>query len=101
MGAKPPIEVLSSFGGREEKGVARWFRISPVGISGGLIFALGTALDLLAHLAPPGWQLLLERYLGSGGAHAHLVTFVGMLLILASVLQTASGVGAYRGSPRR
>ena len=52
-------------------------------------FVVGTTLDLFYHVAPPAWLPTIEQYLGPDGSRAHLITFVGMVLILASVLNAA------------
>lgn len=63
------------------------------------VFGVGSCLDLAFHAAPLAWQPFLERYLGPAGVNAHLITFVGMLLVLATLLQTALGSG--RAGPTR
>jgi hypothetical protein len=49
---------------------------------GVLILAIGGALDLLYHAAPPGWAMQLDGYLGSDGVGAHLLTLLGMVVTL-------------------
>jgi hypothetical protein len=49
---------------------------------GVLILAIGGALDLLYHAAPPGWTMQLDGYLGTDGVGAHLLTLVGMVVTL-------------------
>jgi hypothetical protein len=52
-------------------------------------FGLGALLDATYHLAPPPWGPGLAAYLGAGGERAHELTLVGMLLILARLIQIA------------
>jgi hypothetical protein len=47
-----------------------------------LLLAIGGTLDLLYHAAPPGWSMDLEGYLGRHGEGAHVLTLVGMVVIL-------------------
>ena len=49
---------------------------------GVLILAIGGALDLLYHTAPPGWAMQLDGYLGTDGVGAHLLTLLGMVVTL-------------------
>ncbi len=58
-------------------------------LTGLATFAMGTILDLFYHLAPAAWLPTVERYLGADGSRAHLITFVGMVVILATVLDAA------------
>ncbi len=53
---------------------------------GFVILALGGSLDFVYHAAPSSWIGTLELYLGHEGYNAHLVTFIGMLIMLAGVL---------------
>jgi hypothetical protein len=53
--------------------------------AGSLLFASGAAADLSYHLLPTSWPVL-ERLLGPEGTHAHLVTLLGMVAILAGLL---------------
>lgn len=66
--------------------LARRSRLELVGLA---VFALGGLLDLVYHTLPPGPQALAERYLGTDGSYAHLVTFVGMLLIALALVAAA------------
>lgn len=52
-------------------------------------FAIGTILDLFYHAAPAAWLSTIDQYLGPDGSRAHLITFVGMVLILGIVLDAA------------
>jgi hypothetical protein len=61
-------------------------RLEVVGLG---VFATGALLDLAYHAAPPDLQVVAGRYLGAGGFNAHLVTFVGMVLIAVALLDTA------------
>ena len=54
--------------------LARW---------GLVVLAVGLLGDVLAHSLPG----LAEPFLGPAGFRAHLVTFAGMLLVVAGVLQ--------------
>ncbi len=63
---------------------------------GVLLFCLGGAGDLLHHLLPAPLAATLEPLLGADAARAHLLTFVGMVVILIAVL--CRGV---RHEPRR
>jgi len=58
-------------------------------LTGLATFAIGTILDLFYHLAPAAWLPAVEQYLGPDGSRAHLITFVGMVVILATVLDAA------------
>jgi hypothetical protein len=49
---------------------------------GVVILAIGGALDLLYHAAPPGWSMQLDGYLGTDGVGAHLLTLLGMVVTL-------------------
>jgi hypothetical protein len=65
-------------------------------LTGILLFCLGGAGDLLHHVLPASFATTLEPLLGADAARAHLLTFVGMVVILIAVL--------YRGvrhEPRR
>ncbi len=62
-------------------------------------FVTGATLDLFYHAAPIAWLPTIDRYLGPDGSRAHLITFAGMVLILASVLDAA--VSLRRQSPER
>lgn len=54
--------------------------------AGVLVFVLGFAGDLGYHLAPRELMSSFEPLLGFAGHNAHLVTLIGMILILASVM---------------
>lgn len=69
--------------------VTRFRRLSWPQLCSLAVFAVGAGLDVVYHVAPVSLQPALARYLGSDGSNAHLVTFIGMLLILATVLQSA------------
>ena len=45
---------------------------------GVLILAIGGALDLLYHAAPPVWAIQLNVVLGPEGVVAHLMTLLSM-----------------------
>ena len=65
-------------------------------ITGLILFCFGGAGDLLHHLLPTPFANTLEPLLGADAARAHLLTFVGMVVIMITVL--------YRGvrhEPRR
>jgi hypothetical protein len=49
---------------------------------GFVVVSSGLAGDIVAHT----WPTLAEPILGSGGYGAHLVTFVGMLLVVGGLL---------------
>ncbi len=60
---------------------------APIIIRFGLfVFAIGAALDLLFHAAPASVSGALMIYLGHEGQNAHLVTLLGMVLILLGIL---------------
>ncbi|MFO7167202.1 MAG: hypothetical protein DIU80_004160 [Chloroflexota bacterium] len=59
---------------------------------GVLVLAIGVALDLLAHAAPPAWSVQLSGFLGADGSRAHVVTLLGMVLTVAGIF--ARGAGA-------
>ncbi len=54
-----------------------------------IVLAIGAALDILYHTAPPIWAPTLTLYLGVEGSRAHLITFLGMALTLVGVLTRA------------
>lgn len=58
---------------------------------GVLILVIGAGLDLCYHAVPAGWAMWMDRYLGSDGTIAHLVTLLGMVVTLL-------GLFAYRAS---
>jgi hypothetical protein len=63
--------------------MAFWFLTLPVVMRLGLLILIaGACLDLLYHIAPPGWAMDLERYLGAQGENAHVVTLLGMLVTM-------------------
>ena len=49
---------------------------------GVLILAIGGALDVLYHAAPPVWAIQLDVVLGPDGVIAHLMTLFGMVVTL-------------------
>jgi hypothetical protein len=51
-----------------------------------LILVIGGTLDVLYHAAPPGWTMLLDRYLGADGVGAHLMTLLGMVVTLLGLV---------------
>ncbi len=60
---------------------------APITIRFGLlVFVFGAALDLLFHAAPASLSSVLMIYLGYEGQNAHLVTLLGMVLILLGIL---------------
>ena len=58
---------------------------------GVLILLIGGTLDLCYHALPPAWAMWMDRYLGSDGTLAHLMTLLGMVVTLL-------GLFAYRAS---
>lgn len=54
--------------------------------SGLALLGLGGAADLLYHALPPAAARALEPWLGPVAVNAHLLTFVGMIVVLAAVL---------------
>jgi hypothetical protein len=52
---------------------------------GVLILAIGGALDVLYHAAPPVWAIQLDVVLGSDGVIAHLMTLFGMVVTLVGL----------------
>lgn len=77
--------------GKRAGGLQHWTLLTGV-----LLFGLGGAADLLHHLLPAPFAATLEPLLGADAARAHLLTFVGMVVIVFAVL--------YRGvrhDPRR
>jgi hypothetical protein len=65
---------------RELGGMPRLFHF------GLAILGLGGAGDLAYHLSPPPLAGSLETVLGAGADRAHLVTLVGMVVLLSGVL---------------
>jgi hypothetical protein len=53
---------------------------------GVLILAIGGALDVLYHAAPPLWAMQFDIVLGSNGMAAHLMTLFGMVVTLLGLL---------------
>lgn len=53
---------------------------------GALVFGLGGALDIICHVAPVNGLSWLFARLGPDGEVAHLITFVGMVLVVASLV---------------
>jgi hypothetical protein len=60
---------------------------------GVLILAIGGALDVLYHAAPPVWAMQLDVVVGPDGVIAHLMTLFGMVVTLV-------GLFAHRASAR-
>jgi hypothetical protein len=58
-----------------------------------LILVIGGTLDLLYHAAPPGWAMRLDGYLGADGVGAHLLTLLGMVVMLLSLFARRAGAG--------
>ncbi len=52
-----------------------------------VILLIGAALDMFYHLAPAAWVGTAEIILGRDGYNAHLVTLVGMLIMIAGLFQ--------------
>ena len=52
---------------------------------GAALLALGGSADLLYHAAPAWLVAALEPVLGSAGGRAHLLTLLGMVVVLAGV----------------
>ena len=50
-----------------------------------LVLACGATLDMVYHVAPPGWSMDLQQYLGPHGEDAHLVTLLGMIMTVAGL----------------
>lgn len=69
--------------------VHRLHHLTWAGVAGLATFVVASGLDLLYHTAPAAWTPVLEQYLGPDGSVAHLITFVGMILILIAVLSRA------------
>lgn len=65
----------------------RRLRRTPLAGLGLLVSAGGTVLDLLYHASPPVAQATFAAVLGDGGERAHLVTFIGMVLVLLAVVR--------------
>jgi hypothetical protein len=65
-----------------ERIIFRFMELPVVMRLGMLILAAGGALDVLYHAAPLGWAIWLDGYLGRQGAGAHMVTLLGMVVML-------------------
>ena len=57
-----------------------------------LILVIGGTLDLVYHAAPPGWAMWLDGYLGTDGVGAHLVTLLGMVVMLLGLFARRASV---------
>ncbi len=52
-----------------------------------IILLIGAALDMFYHLAPASWVDTATVLLGRDGYNAHLVTLVGMLVMMTGLFQ--------------
>jgi hypothetical protein len=97
------MEVMTLFVVRSR--VQQWWddvRHLPLVTGAGLlVFATGGAGDLLYHALPAETAAQLVPALGINGTTPHLVTFVGMVLLLVGVIRQGLGSrGALRTSRR-
>ena len=70
-----------------ESWIAEYISLPGLMRLGLVILLLGAALDMFYHLAPAGWVGTAEILLGRNGYNAHLVTLIGMLLMIAGLFQ--------------
>jgi hypothetical protein len=63
--------------------------LAPLVLAGLAVVFVGAAADLAFHVLAPALPSALRALLGVDGVHAHVLTFVGMLLTVVGLVDQA------------